>query len=180
MKRCGIFTCPFSDHRPRACCRNLRQGGKPSTLDDALDEIYRSYLRARPLVAGRFDRDVRHPEIVWRIALSLDLLPPPSRVIKIAGSKGKGTTARFAADLVAQAKPDARVGLFVSPHEIQQTDRIRLDGAPMAADEFCRTVDRISAAVREEEAALPPGQYISPVGYFLLIALDWYRRQGWL
>ncbi|MDP3737555.1 MAG: hypothetical protein Q8R02_09205 [Hyphomonadaceae bacterium] len=148
------------------------------TLDGALDEIYRSYLRARPLVAGRFDRDVRHPEIVHRIASRLGLLPPRERVIKITGSKGKGTTARFAADLVAQARPNARVALFVSPHEIEQTDRIRLDGKPIPADEFCRIVERISAAVCEEEKQLPPDQYISPVGYFLLVALDWYWRHG--
>jgi hypothetical protein len=146
------------------------------TLDDALDEIYRSYLRVRPLVAGRFDRDARHPEIVHRIASRLDLLPPRDRIIKVTGSKGKGTTARFAADLVA--KPNARVALFVSPHEVEQTDRIRLAGKPIPADEFCRVVERISAAVREEEKQLPPDQYISPVGYFLLVALDWYRRRG--
>lgn len=147
------------------------------TLDDALDEIYRSYVRVRPTVAARYDRDVRHPEIVHRIASKLDLRPPRERILKITGSKGKGTTARFAADLVAQAKPGARVALFVSPHEVEQTDRIRLNGEPIPTDEFCRTVERMSAAVREEEKTLPPDQYISPVGYFLLVALDWYRRQ---
>ncbi len=148
------------------------------TFDQALDEIYRSWLAARPHLTARYDRDVRHPEIVHRIAARLGLLPPPERVIKVTGSKGKGTTSRFAADLVAQAAPDARVALFVSPHEVEQTDRIRLDGEPISEDEFRATVERLSAAVREQEPSLPPGQYISPVGYFLLVALDWYKRQG--
>ena len=147
-------------------------------LDEALDEIYRSYLRVRPTVAARYDRDVRHPEIVLGLAEKLGLLPPAGRIVKVTGSKGKGTTARFAADLVAQAKPAARVALFVSPHEVQQTDRIRLDGKPIPDDDFCHTVERLSTIVREEEARLPPGQYISPVGYFLLVALDWYKRSG--
>ena len=148
------------------------------TLDDALDEIYRSYLRVRPTIAARYDRDVRHPEIVLGLAEKLGLLPTAGRVIKVTGSKGKGTTARFAADLVAQAKPSARIALFVSPHEVEQTDRIRLNGAAIPADDFCQTVERLSVIIREEETRLPLDRYISPVGYFLLVALDWYKRSG--
>lgn len=147
-------------------------------IDEALDEVYRSWLRAQPLVAGKYDRDARHPEIVQAIARDLDLMPPPGRTLKITGSKGKGTTARFAADLIAQAAPTARVALFVSPHEVTQCDRIRLDGATIPEDEFCRVIGRLAPVIRAREARLPPSHYISPVGYFLLAALDWYRRAG--
>jgi len=146
------------------------------TLDQALDEIYRSWIRVQPRVKGRLDRDTRHPEIVIGIARDLGLLPDPARVLKVTGSKGKGTTARFAADLIAQARPASRVALFVSPHEVEQRDRIRLNGTAMPEDAFCETVARLALVVRDREARLAPDQYISPVGYFLLVALDWYRR----
>jgi len=148
------------------------------TLDQALDEIYRSWLHVQPRVKGRLDRDTRHPGIVADLARELGLLPDPVRMLKITGSKGKGTTARFAADLIAQARPGERVALFVSPHEVEQRDRIRLDGAAMPEDAFRETVARLSPIVRAREAQLPPDQYISPVGYFLLVALDWYKRSG--
>jgi hypothetical protein len=148
------------------------------TLDQALDEIYRSWLRVQPLVKGRFDRETRHPEIVAGIARELGLLPNPARVLKVTGSKGKGTTARFAADLVAQVLPGARVALFVSPHEVEQRDRIRLDGQAIPEPAFCETVARLAPIIRAHEARLSPEQYVSPVGYFLLIALDWYSRNN--
>lgn len=149
-----------------------------TTLDQALDEIYRSWIRVQPRVKGRLDRDSRHPQIFIGLARDLGLLPDPARVLKITGSKGKGTTARFAADLIAQARPGARVALFVSPHEVEQRDRIRLDGTVMPEDAFCETVSRLAPIVRAREAGLAPDQYISPVGYFLLVALDWYRRNS--
>lgn len=148
------------------------------TLDQALDEIYRSWIRVQPRVKGRLDRDTRHPEIVAGLARDLGLLPDPARVLKVTGSKGKGTTARFAADLLAQARPGTRVALFVSPHEVEQRDRIRLDGAAMPEDAFRETVARLAPIVRDRETRLASDQYISPVGYFLLIALDWYKRSN--
>ncbi len=145
-------------------------------LDQALDEIYRSWLRVQPRVKGKWDRETRNPEIITGIARELGLLPDPARVLKVTGSKGKGTTARFAADLVAQAKPGARVALFVSPHEVEQRDRIRLAGQAIPEDAFCETVARLAPFVRDHEDRLPSDQYISPVGYFLLVALDWFKR----
>lgn len=99
---------------------------------DCLDRIFESFFESRPARAGRHDRETRDPRIILDIARAEGLLPAPGRTLRITGSKGKGTVARLAAAwLGAQPAPGlGRIGLFVSPNEVEQRDRIRIDGEP--------------------------------------------------
>ncbi|MHC4960009.1 MAG: bifunctional folylpolyglutamate synthase/dihydrofolate synthase [Planctomycetota bacterium] len=71
-----------------------------------------------------------------------------TRVVQVAGTKGKGSTARFVASILSAA--GLRTGLFTSPHLQQVTERIAIDGKPIGADDFLACVRRAIAAVDTE------------------------------
>jgi folylpolyglutamate synthase/dihydrofolate synthase len=72
-----------------------------------------------------------------RMADLASLLGDPQRacpVIHITGTNGKTSTARMIESLLRAR--GLRTGLFTSPHLINMTERIMLDGEPLAADRF--------------------------------------------
>jgi hypothetical protein len=144
----------------------------------ALDDIYATFMRVKHLNKGRFDRDARQPQRLLAIARERGIIPPPSRIIKVSGSKGKGTTARIAARLLQNALPDAKIGLFVSPEEDDHNDRMRINGAAMTRDAFVRHYNQLKPQLSKTEAGLTGPDYLSPLGLFFLIALDWFHAEG--
>ncbi|HLH38173.1 MAG TPA: folylpolyglutamate synthase/dihydrofolate synthase family protein [Bryobacteraceae bacterium] len=74
-----------------------------------------------------------------RIRAVLDALENPQRafrVVHVAGTNGKGSTcAMIEAGLRAAG---IRTGLFTSPHLIEPTERIQIDGAPVSTGQFQR------------------------------------------
>ncbi|MCZ6677759.1 MAG: bifunctional folylpolyglutamate synthase/dihydrofolate synthase [Candidatus Poribacteria bacterium] len=84
-----------------------------------------------------------------RISLLLDRLGNPHRhlkVIHVAGSKGKGSTAALIASILTQA--GYRTGLFTSPHLITPRERCRIDFRPISEMEFARYVDQMKPAIK--------------------------------
>jgi dihydrofolate synthase/folylpolyglutamate synthase len=63
------------------------------------------------------------------------------RVIHIAGSKGKGSTALFAEAILRAG--GRRVGTFTSPHLERWTERFRIDGAEVSDDALASVLDRL-------------------------------------
>ena len=88
------------------------------------------------------------------------------RTVHIAGSKGKGSVAAMVESILRAAK--LRTGLFTSPHLHSYTERIRIDGRPLAEDEWARLTADLRDAV-EAESPLPGGR--SLVTFDLLTAL---------
>ena len=74
-----------------------------------------------------------------RIRAVLEALGNPERafrVVHVAGTNGKGSTcAMIEAGLRAA---DVRTGLFTSPHLIEPTERIQIDGIPVSEADFER------------------------------------------
>jgi dihydrofolate synthase/folylpolyglutamate synthase len=66
------------------------------------------------------------------------------RSVHIAGTNGKGSTAAMVAAVLAQA--GYRTGLYTSPHLIEFTERIRVNGEPISPDMAARLTERIRAA----------------------------------
>lgn len=58
------------------------------------------------------------------------------RSVLIAGTNGKGSTAATLAAILQSA--GLRTGLYTSPHLIRVNERIRIDGTPIADDNFAR------------------------------------------
>ncbi|WP_207477786.1 folylpolyglutamate synthase/dihydrofolate synthase family protein [Arenibaculum pallidiluteum] len=144
----------------------------------ALDAIFAGYLREKDRIAGRPDREVRTPEALVALAERLALVPDPARLVRVSGSKGKGSVTRLVAAMLAQARPGEPVGRITSPEEIEHTDRIQVDGRPITEAEFARIWAALAPEVETAARALPPGRYLSPSGLFLLVGLAWFRERG--
>lgn len=59
----------------------------------------------------------------------------PQKIITVAGTNGKGTTCACLEALLISA--GQRVGLYTSPHLIQTTERIRVQGLDISEQQFC-------------------------------------------
>jgi dihydrofolate synthase/folylpolyglutamate synthase len=89
-----------------------------------------------------------------RIAAVLDALGRPQdgcRFMHVAGTNGKGSTCAMIERGLRAA--GHRTGLFTSPHLIEPTERIRIQGVPIEAGEFAEAFERVHAAAERLLAA---------------------------
>ncbi|HEY8530617.1 MAG TPA: folylpolyglutamate synthase/dihydrofolate synthase family protein, partial [Limnochorda sp.] len=97
------------------------------------------------------------------------------RIVHVAGTNGKGSTASAIAAALRAA--GFRVGLYTSPHLVRFHERIQVDGEPISDVELAEAVDRIRP-LADEAASDPaigrPTQF--EVGTAL--ALDHFARRG--
>jgi len=80
------------------------------------------------------------------------------RVVLVAGTKGKGSTAAFLASILHA--DGLRAGLFTSPHLQTYRERVRVDGAMLPEREFASAISRLRPLVarlrREHPSAGEP------------------------
>jgi dihydrofolate synthase/folylpolyglutamate synthase len=81
---------------------------------------------------------------VSKVAQTLGVDKPECRVITVAGTNGKGSTAAHMEALLRAA--GASTGLFTSPHFIRYNERIRLDGIEVADAKLLDAFERIEQA----------------------------------
>src|SRR5690606_17853821 len=145
---------------------------KQSALQSGLDYVFNFFERGYRRQTGRYDREVRRPDVFAAIAAEHGILPPPARTILVTGSKGKGTCARLvAAYLQQQGK---KVGLVVTPEERHHLDRIRVDGVPIAEHEFLRLLASFRPMLDATAESVSDSYYHPPTTIFLLIALKYF------
>ncbi|MCR4440384.1 MAG: folylpolyglutamate synthase/dihydrofolate synthase family protein [bacterium] len=85
-----------------------------------------------------------------RIEALLARLGEPQRrfaSVHVAGTNGKGSTAAALASILRKA--GLRTGLYTSPHLVRPEQRIAIDGAPIACEEFVELVARVRPLVEE-------------------------------
>ncbi|WP_415153918.1 bifunctional folylpolyglutamate synthase/dihydrofolate synthase [Propionicimonas sp.] len=83
-----------------------------------------------------------------RVQALCDLLGSPELscpVILIAGTNGKGSTALMIDSLLRSL--GLRVGRYASPHLVEVTERISIDGEPIAADRFDELLEQVAPLV---------------------------------
>jgi len=93
-----------------------------------------------------------------RIRALCDLLADPQNtapVVQITGTNGKGSTAILVDALVRAA--GLRTGRFTSPHLMDLTERICVDGEPLSHERFDETWDDIRALVDLVDERAPGG-----------------------
>ncbi|HYL79987.1 MAG TPA: folylpolyglutamate synthase/dihydrofolate synthase family protein [Candidatus Acidoferrum sp.] len=122
----------------------------------------------------------------WRPGLAtvrrlLELLDDPQKSVPslhIAGTNGKGSTAAMLSGILQAA--GYRTGLYTSPHLLDFTERIRVNGAPIPEGE----VTRLTARLKEVCAAhfdpqpvppLPTGSLPYPTFFELTTAMAFLR-----
>lgn len=95
--------------------------------------------------------------------------------VHITGSKGKGSTAAMIAAILRGA--GFRVGLFTSPHLHRETERVQVNGEPMAEADLVRLVETVQPHVEAINASGTHGRLTT---FELRTALGflYFREQG--
>lgn len=142
-------------------------------LDTAFQKIYQSFNREGRKISSD---EERHPEYTRQLLERLGNPDAAVRNILVTGSKGKGSTAYFAAQLIR--RPGQTVGLFTSPHLLDSFERIRVNGQMIDEDVFVRAFDALEPHLGNVLSDLPDGHYIGPVGIFAVLAALYFRSRG--
>jgi len=97
------------------------------------------------------------------------------KIVHIAGTKGKGSTAAMLANILRAA--GLRTGLYSSPHLNRVEERIGIDGADCTAAELADLVARIEPVVAEMDALDPvePATSNRPTYFEIVTALALLR-----
>lgn len=98
------------------------------------------------------------------------------RVVLIAGTKGKGSTAAFLAWILHAA--GVRAGLFTSPHLQAYRERVRVDGALLSDADFARAIDDLRPLVARLRRAHPAAGEPTTFELTLLLALRAFAARG--
>ncbi|MEV4992608.1 folylpolyglutamate synthase/dihydrofolate synthase family protein [Streptomyces niveus] len=138
--------------------RTLRaQAGRPQgdgvparPTDPEVDKALRAVEQE---LAGRWGETKLEPSVT-RIEALMDVLGDPQRAypsIHITGTNGKTSTARMIEALLGAF--DLRTGRYTSPHVSSVTERISLDGEPIAPERFIEAYEDIKPYVDMVDAA---------------------------
>ncbi|MFB6850556.1 bifunctional folylpolyglutamate synthase/dihydrofolate synthase [Streptomyces sp. NPDC056373] len=137
--------------------RTLRTQGGPPDADiptrPADPEVDKALREVETELATRWGETKLEPS-VSRIAALMDVLGEPQRSypsIHITGTNGKTSTARMIEALLGAF--ELRTGRYTSPHVQSITERISLDGAPIAPERFIETYQDIKPYVEMVDAA---------------------------
>jgi len=110
-----------------------------------------------------------------RIRAVLAALDDPEkayRIVHIAGTNGKGSTsAMIAAGLRAAG---VRTGLFTSPHLVEPTERIQIDGIPVSQAQFSRAFDVVHEAAGSLDLDAHPSYFetVAAMAFWLFRELN--------
>ncbi len=74
------------------------------------------------------------------VARRMGLLSPPFKVITIAGTNGKGSSATL---LEFMLRPHAKIGTYTSPHFLSYNERIRIDGIEVDDTLLCAAFEQV-------------------------------------
>ena len=133
-------------------------------------EHVNKYLDSLPFVR-------RNPtERLSRVATALEQLGNPQDkvpAIHIAGTSGKGSTAYYAAELLRLN--GYCVGLAVSPHVNQVTERSQVNGQPLPAQKYCEYFSRFVSLVDAHDFDFSYIEFLTVFTYWLFaeLALDY-------
>lgn len=106
---------------------------RPTTLEDWLAHAEREHAKD---AAGGLERVVAVRD---RLGLRFDV-----PVITVAGTNGKGSTCAMLESMARHG--GYRTGLFTSPHLVHFTERCRVDGVPVPAEDLVDHFEAVEAA----------------------------------
>jgi dihydrofolate synthase/folylpolyglutamate synthase len=83
------------------------------------------------------------------------------RLVHVAGTNGKGSSSAMIASMLRRAS--LRTGLYTSPHLIEPTERVQIDGTDIATEEFTASFETVHQAA---ETLLLEGRIDAHPSYF--------------
>ncbi|MDB5081443.1 MAG: hypothetical protein JWP00_3367 [Chloroflexi bacterium] len=130
--------------------------------------------------AGRRGLQEPYPAGLNRMYPLLERLGSPHAAfpaVIVTGSKGKGSTATFLANLLEHSpgtNTSPKIGLFTGPHLHTYRERIRLNGEMINPADFATLFDEIWEAARQA----PDLGFISRFELLTILAFVYFARQG--
>jgi dihydrofolate synthase/folylpolyglutamate synthase len=97
-----------------------------------------------------------------------------AKSIHIAGTKGKGSTVAIIASILTQA--GYRTGLYTSPHLLDFTERIQIDGRPIAREDFAGLVAKLKPEVEAVNALSAFGE-LTTFEILTALAFVYFKEQ---
>lgn len=93
------------------------------------------------------------------------------RFVHVAGTNGKGSTSAMIANALRQS--GLRTGLYTSPHLIEPTERIQIDGEPVSQERFAAAFEMVHTCaeklLKEEHLDSHPSYFETVTAMALLI-----------
>lgn len=93
------------------------------------------------------------------------------RFVHVAGTNGKGSTCAMIANALRHGR--FRTGLYTSPHLIEPTERIQIDGSPVSPNEFVQAFEAVhdaaEALLKNERLEAHPSYFETVTAMALLI-----------
>lgn len=108
-----------------------------------------SRVNLERIVSGRRGRMSLEP--MERLLAALDRPDRAFRSVHVGGTVGKGSTARFLANLLGQR--GERAGLYTSPHLQRMSERIVVQGEEIGESDFCEAMSAVAACAHGETDA---------------------------
>jgi dihydrofolate synthase/folylpolyglutamate synthase len=112
------------------------------------------WLSARDLIGWKFGL-----ERIRRVCELLGLPQNRFGQVHVVGSNGKSSVATMTAAILAGH--GLVTGAYLSPHIERWSERIRIDGEEIGAEEFGEAVARVAEVVEIAERALEPGERVT-------------------
>ncbi|HET6708901.1 bifunctional tetrahydrofolate synthase/dihydrofolate synthase [Amycolatopsis sp.] len=137
------------------------QGEQPAYGDPDGPEARRELMAVEAELNQRWPETKIEPSLT-RISALTQLLGEPNRgypVLHVAGTNGKGSTARMIDALLTRM--GLRVGRYTSPHLQLVTERIALDGRPISAARYAELWNDIAPYVSMVDGASADGVAMS-------------------
>ncbi len=101
-----------------------------------------------------------------RVEAVLNLLANPQdemKVIHIAGTNGKGSVCSIIANVLKCA--GNKVGLYTSPHLVEYTERIKINGIEITQDEFANYVQKVCELADKHKIDLTEFEILTVVAF---------------
>lgn len=130
--------------------------------------ILRNFDEAREALKAYYHNPVTHTytlERMWTLVKFLGNPQDKLKVIHIAGTSGKSSTAYYSSMLLHAS--GANVGLSVSPHVFEMNERVQINTVPLAEQDFCESLGKFIDLIRTAP--------VKPSYFELMVAFAYYE-----
>lgn len=156
-----------------------------TSVKEVMDFVYDSYFNRKKAdkLTGHIapgshpedDRNTRRPDLTDKMLEALGRPDQGMKNILVTGSKGKGSVSRLL-ESILRAHGE-KTGLFTSPHLHVYNERIQVNGQMISDQDLINVGCLVKPISQTLNDTLAKGEYISPMGNGLCMALMHFKNQ---